>query len=100
MKSKELIEFKTRRTTICECGQPLTHCDDVAEHGCAPEPGDFTLCVYCGMVFEFDNGNVARKASPEAVDAFKTLPEYPDLVEAVCAYREKHDVKTELKYDL
>lgn len=92
--------FKTRRTTICECGEPLTHCDDVAEHGVAPQPGDFTICVYCGTVFEFDQGSVARKASPEGVEKFKALQEYPDLVEAVYKFRKEKNVKTELKYEL
>lgn len=92
--------FETRRTTICECGQPLSLCDDVAEHGCAPEPGDFTICVYCGLVFEFDSNRIARSATQAAIAEFRALKEYPELSRAVLAYRVRHGVTTALRYSL
>lgn len=92
--------FMTRRTTHCECGAPLDACDDVANHGCAPDPGDMTICVYCGAVYQFDNGKIARKASPEAIAEFRSLEEYPDLIKAVLKYREEHDLKTPLRYSI
>lgn len=92
--------FLTRRATHCECGSPLDACTDVAEHGVAPEPGDMTICVYCGCVFQFDNGKIARKASPEAVAEFRALEEYPDLVKAVLEYRKENNINISLRYSL
>lgn len=92
--------FKTGRTTVCECGEQLSHCDDVAAHGCAPVPGDFTICVYCGMVYEFDGAGVARMATGAAMEEFRALPEYLALVQAVEAHRFDNAISSQLRYPL
>ena len=66
----------------------------------APEPGDFTICVYCGQVYKFDPGGIARAASDADEREIKGLPEYPVLVEAVHKWRREHGVTVALRHRL
>lgn len=95
-----MSEFTTRRRTVCGCGEPLTACTDVDNHGCAPKPGDITICVYCGAILEFDNSNIARQARAETIAEFRGMAEYPAAVKAVYEYRQSHNVATPLRHPL
>ena len=69
----------TLRTThtpavICSCGALLNAATDT-ETGCAPKPGDFSLCAACGCLYRFDETLTLKaltgKQVAELPDEFK-----------------------------
>jgi hypothetical protein len=74
---------------ICPaCGHSLNAADSVAPPHRKPEPGDWTVCIGCAGVLEFD-GNLRFTAIPEPALELE-LKRNPILAKTVLAIRKMH----------
>jgi len=55
------VQSDTPETQCCECKANL----DAAAGPCKPEPGDFTLCAYCGSLNVFTDNLALRPPTDE-----------------------------------
>ncbi len=61
---KKFKTFRTKKVNCFICGNTL----DAATGKAKPEPGDITICFYCGTLYRFDENLILQLASNEILD--------------------------------
>lgn len=60
---------RIKRTTCINCGHTLDACTAM-EDGATPNPGDITICLYCGEVSAFCEDLTTRSVSKEEFESY------------------------------
>lgn len=62
-----------------ECPDCLQKLDGASGHmGRAPEPGDFSVCAFCGCILRYEDGLALRRSSDDELD--ELAPEQRELL--------------------
>lgn len=66
------------------CGAKLDAVSGISDEGSIPEPGDFSICLYCGTILEYEEGFFLHVASDESLSRLNASePEvYIQLIQA------------------
>ena len=78
---------RTRCVSCPVCGKPLDSISSVQGDNQPPQPGDITVCLYCGAVMEVGGGLVPQPFTPEEAEELCRDPELMAQLQRVEAAR-------------
>lgn len=62
-------------SSLCECGKELSAAADPDDRAPPPEPGNLSVCLYCGRLKTFGDDLRLRELTPAELDEVMRDPE-------------------------
>lgn len=76
-------------TTTCRCGKPLNAATEAGPDETPPNPGDLSMCFYCGYLHTFADDLTLRELTEAELDEFMRDPELTGIVQRMRRHARK-----------